>query len=140
MLDFTIDTYHHLGGALLLVITANVAPWASGMVLRKHFAWPIDFQARMNDGTRVLRDHKTWRSAVAGAAARGSVATLLGQAFLTGAVFGFVSLVASARFVKRRFRQAPTTKMPGLKQIPEALCRSSCCRDRSGSASLRRFS
>ena len=108
---------------MLLVITANVAPRASGMLLRKHFAWPVDCHARMNDGGRVLGDHKTWRGVLAGAAACGVVAALLGHAFLTGAAFGFVSLVAdaSASFVKRRYRQAPGTEMPGRDQIPEAL-------------------
>ncbi len=109
--------------ALLLVIIANVAPWAAGRWLRGWWAAPLDGGATLADGTRVLGDHKTWRGLVAGALACGIVARLLGHTVLLGIAFGILSLTADAlsSFVKRRFRLGPGTEIPGLDQLPEAL-------------------
>ena len=117
------DERFRLLGALLLVIIANVAPWAAGRWFPGRWAAPLDGGARLVDGTRVLGDHKTWRGVVAGALACGMAAPLLGHAVWLGLAFGTLSLLADAAssFVKRRCRVAPGGEIPGLDQLPEAL-------------------
>ena len=117
------DERFRLLGALLLVIIANVAPWAAGRWSPGRWAAPLDGGARLADGTRVLGNHKTWRGVVAGALACGMAAPLLGHAVWLGLAFGTLSLLADAAssFVKRRCRVAPGREIPGLDQLPEAL-------------------
>jgi hypothetical protein len=109
--------------ALLLVVVANMAPWAAGRWLPRRYAWPLDCGATLSDGTRVLGDHKTWRGLLAGALACALTARLLGDSFLLGLEFGALSLAADAAssFVKRRCRLAQGTEVFGIDQLPEAL-------------------
>ena len=110
-------------GALLLVIVANVAPWAAGRYFPRYWRAPLDCGATLADGTRVLGEHKTWRGLVAGALTCGVVARLLQHPLSLGIAFGLLSLTAdtAASFVKRRLRLQPGTEIPGLDQLPEAL-------------------
>lgn len=109
--------------ALLLVVAANVAPWAAGRFLSRHWQAPLDGGATLTDGTRILGDHKTWRGLVAGALACGLVARLLHHSVLLGIAFGTLSLAADAAssFIKRRLRLQPGAEIPGVDQLPEAL-------------------
>jgi CDP-2,3-bis-(O-geranylgeranyl)-sn-glycerol synthase len=111
------------GGALLLVIVANMAPWAAGRCLSAHWRAPLDGGATFADGTRVLGDHKTWRGLVVGALACAVVARLLQHPLLLGIAFGTLSLAADAAssFIKRRLRLRPGAEIPGMDQLPEAL-------------------
>jgi hypothetical protein len=110
-------------GALLLVIVANVAPWAAGRFLSGHFQAALDAGAKLPDGRRVLGDHKTWRGVVIGVFACGLVAWLLRYPLLLGVAFGALSLAADAAssFAKRRLRLQPGAEVPGVDQLPEAL-------------------
>ena len=110
-------------GALLLVIVANVAPWAAGRYFPRYWRAPLDCGATLADGTRVLGENKTWRGLVVGALACGVVARLLQYPLALGIAFGLLSLTADtvASFVKRRLRLQPGTEIPGLDQLPEAL-------------------
>ena len=109
--------------ALLLVVVANVAPWAAARLLGGRYAWPLDCGATLSDGTRILGSHKTWRGLLAGAFGCALTAGLLRESFLLGFWFGALSLVADAvsSFAKRRLHLAPGTEVPGLDQLPEAL-------------------
>lgn len=109
--------------ALLLVIVANVAPWAAGRFLSGHWRAPLDGGATLADGTRVLGDHKTWRGLVVGVIACGVAARLLQLPLLLGVAFGTLSLIAdvTGSFIKRRLRLQPGAEIPMLDQIPEAL-------------------
>ncbi len=109
--------------ALLLVIVANIAPWAAGRLLPGHWRAPLDGGTKLADGSRVLGDHKTWRGFFAGALACAGVARVLHQPLLLGAAFGVLSLAADAAssFFKRRLRLRPGTEIPGVDQLPEAL-------------------
>lgn len=113
----------HALAALLLVIVANVAPWAAGRYFSGYWRAPLDGGATLADGTRVLGDHKTWRGLVIGALACGLVARLLQYPLLLGVAFGVLSLAADATtsFVKRRLRLHPGAEIPGVDQLPEAL-------------------
>lgn len=110
-------------GALLLVIVANVAPWAAGRLLAGTWSAPLDGGGGLADGGRLLGDHKTWRGLAAGTLACALVARLLHHSLLLGAVFGVLSLAsdAASSFVKRRLRLPPGTEVPGVDQLPEAL-------------------
>jgi CDP-diglyceride synthetase len=109
--------------ALLLVIVANLAPWAAGRLLPRRWRAPLDGGAALADGNRLLGDHKTWRGLAAGILACALVARLLRQPLLLGAAFGALALAADAAssFLKRRLRLRPGTEIPGLDQLPEAL-------------------
>jgi hypothetical protein len=113
----------HWFAALLLVIAANVAPWAAGRYLPGLWRAPLDGGATLADGTRVLGDHKTWRGLIVGALACGIVAWLFQLSPLLGSAFGTLSLGAdtASSFIKRRFRLPSGTEIPGLDQLPEAL-------------------
>lgn len=113
----------HWLDALLLVIVANVAPWAAGRHLFRRWRAPLDGGATLADGTRVLGDHKTWRGLVIGTLACGGLAQLLQLSVFLGIAFGSLSLAAdtASSFIKRRLRLQPGTEIPGLDQIPEAL-------------------
>ncbi len=110
-------------GALLLVMVANTAPWASGRLLGGRLAKPLDCGATLPDGTRVLGDHKTWRGLVASELACAVTARLLGHSVLLGVEFATLSLAADAAssFIKRRLRLAPGAEVLALDQVPEAL-------------------
>ena len=114
---------HPWAGALLLVIVANVAPWAAGRLMSGHWRAPLDGGARLADGARLLGDHKTWRGLAAGTLCCALVARLLHHSLLLGAAFGALSLTADAAssFTKRRLRLPPGTEIPGVDQLPEAL-------------------
>lgn len=109
--------------ALVLVVAANVAPWAAGRYLSEHWRAPLDGGAMLADGTRVLGDHKTWRGLIVGVLACGLVARLLQLPLLLGIAFGTLSLAAdtASSFVKRRLRLQPGAEIPGVDQLPEAL-------------------
>jgi CDP-2,3-bis-(O-geranylgeranyl)-sn-glycerol synthase len=114
---------NRLLAALALVVAANMMPWASGRLMRKHWAKPLDCGARLGDGTRLLGDHKTWRGVVAGGLGCALTARLLGYSWALGLVFAALSLTAdlSSSFVKRRLHLAPGSEVVGLDQLPEAL-------------------
>jgi CDP-2,3-bis-(O-geranylgeranyl)-sn-glycerol synthase len=109
--------------ALLLVIVANVAPWAAGRYLSRYWRAPLDGGATLADGTRVLGGHKTWRGLVVGVLACGVVAWLLHVPLLLGIAFGALSLAAdtATSFIKRRLRLQAGAEIPVIDQLPEAL-------------------
>jgi len=109
--------------ALLLVIVANVMPWAAAKYFSDYWRAPLDGGATFADGSRILGDHKTWRGLIVGTLACGGVAWILRYPLFLGIAFGFLSLAAdtASSFVKRRFRLPPGAEIPGMDQLPEAL-------------------
>ncbi len=108
---------------LLLIVTANTAPWAAAHIFGKHWTAPLDFGTTMQDGTRLLGSHKTWRGLIAAAVACALAAQILGFGWAFGAAFASLALLgdASSSFVKRRLRCPPGAEVPGIDQIPESL-------------------
>jgi CDP-2,3-bis-(O-geranylgeranyl)-sn-glycerol synthase len=108
---------------LLLIIPANLAPWALARLLRGRWSAPLDGGLVLADGERLFGAHKTWRGVFAGTGACAAVAAGLGQGWLIGATFGLLSLGGDvvSSCVKRRLRHRPGTEVPGLDQLPEAL-------------------
>ena len=113
----------YAGRALLLMMVANVLPWAAGRLLPRHWTAPLDCGLRFRDGRRLLGDHKTWKGLLVGTLGCGLTAMLTGPGFAVGAGFGALSLTGDAMSsaVKRRLALAPGTEIPGLDQLPEAL-------------------
>jgi len=111
------------GVALLLICAANTAAWATGRILGKHWAAPLDFGVVLKDGQCLFGSHKTWRGLLAGTASAGIVAALLGPGLLLGAAFGATSMAGDAlsSTVKRRLGRKPGTELPLLDQVPEAM-------------------
>jgi hypothetical protein len=109
--------------ALLLVITANAAPWLVGHLLGTRWATPLDFGIRLRDGRLLLGPHKTWRGLVSGALACGVMAQLTGSGFMLGVIFGVLALVGDAlsSAAKRRIGFPSGREVPLLDQLPEAL-------------------
>jgi CDP-2,3-bis-(O-geranylgeranyl)-sn-glycerol synthase len=109
--------------ALLLVLTANAAPWLLDRLIGKRGTAPIDHGLRLPDHRRVFGAHKTWRGFAAGIVATAIVAFACGIGLLTGALFGALALIGDAltSFVKRRLGLTPGSEVPGLDQLPEAL-------------------
>lgn len=109
--------------ALLLIILANLAPWAAGRLLRRRWATPLDFGWVLRDGERLLGSHKTWRGVAAGVLACALAGQLSGLTWTMGAGFGALSLLGDAMSsaIKRRLRLSPGIEVPGLDQVPEAL-------------------
>ena len=109
--------------ALLLVIVANVMPWAAAQYFSDYWRAPLDGGATFADGSRILGDHKTWRGLMVGTLACGGVAWILRYPLFLGIAFGILSLAAdtASSFAKRRFRLPPGAEIPGMDQLPEAL-------------------
>jgi CDP-diglyceride synthetase len=108
--------------ALILLISANSAPWMLGRVLREHWNAPLDFGLTMRDGRRLLGSHKTWRGLVGGSLIC-AAAALCGLGWPLGAEIGVLSLLGDAlsSALKRRLDLAPGREIPVIDQLPEAL-------------------
>ena len=113
----------HAGRALLLIMVANVLPWAASRLLPRRWTAPLDCGLRSRDGRRLLGDHKTWKGLLVGTLGCGLTAMLTGPGLAIGAGFGALSLAGDAlsSALKRRLRLAPGTEIQGLDQLPEAL-------------------
>lgn len=109
--------------ALLLVVSANAAPWLLARIFGDRWTAPIDFGLRLGDGQRLFGAHKTWRGFFGGVAACSAVAPLVGIAPGIGAAFGALSLVGDtlSSAIKRRLALSPGHDVPLLDQAPEAL-------------------
>jgi CDP-2,3-bis-(O-geranylgeranyl)-sn-glycerol synthase len=109
--------------ALLLLMTANSAPWLAGRLLGERLAAPIDGGLTLRDGTRLLGSHKTWRGLVVGALAAALVAKVCGYSTMLGLAFGALSLTGDAvsSALKRRLHLAPGAQAPLIDQVLEAL-------------------
>jgi hypothetical protein len=109
--------------ALLLIIVANLLPWAASKALPQAWTFPLDCGLRFRDGSRLFGDHKTWKGLLAGSLGCGFAAVLMGLGFTVGAGFGALSLFGDAlsSAAKRRLALAPGAEVPGLDQLPEAL-------------------
>jgi CDP-2,3-bis-(O-geranylgeranyl)-sn-glycerol synthase len=109
--------------ALILLITANAAPWLLGRLLGEHWNAPLDFGLTLQDGRRLLGSHKTWRGLVGGSLLCAAVAALCRLDWRLGAEFGAISLLGDSlsSALKRRLNFAPGREVPVIDQLPEAL-------------------
>ena len=94
---------------------------AAARIFHRHWTAPLDLGKTMQDGTRLLGSHKTWRGLIAAVVACALAAQLFGLGFALGAAFGGLAILgdASSSFLKRRLRRPPGAELPGIDQIPE---------------------
>ena len=109
--------------SMLLLIVANLVPWALGRTCRDRWAAPLDRGRVLRDGRRLLGSHKTWRGLIAAVAACAITAELLGLRWWLGMEFAALSMLGDAisSAWKRRRGRAPGEDDPGLDQLPESL-------------------
>lgn len=109
--------------ALLLLIVANLLPWAVGRACGKRWRAPLDFGLSLREGRPLLGGHKTWRGVAAAIAGCAVAAALLHLRWWLGAAFGALSMLGdSISSAWKRLRgHEPGHESFGLYQLPEAL-------------------
>ena len=109
--------------SLLLLIVANLMPWALGRTCGSRWAAPLDCGITLGDGRRLLGSHKTWRGLGAALVGCAITAGMLRLHWWLGVGFGCLSMLGDALSSawKRRRGREPGQDDPGLDQLPEAL-------------------
>ncbi|MBS0416100.1 MAG: CDP-archaeol synthase [Proteobacteria bacterium] len=112
-----------LSNAMILLIVANLMPWALGRMCGSRWAAPIDGGKIWRDGRRVLGPHKTWRGLAGSLLGCAGAAALLGLPWWFGVRFAGLSMLGDAisSALKRRRGREPGQDDVGLDQLPEAL-------------------
>lgn len=108
--------------ALILLIVANGTPILAWYLLGKCCNWPIDGGRLARDGHPLLGAAKTLRGVFVSLVATAAVAAVAGLSWSLGAVFAALAMLGDllSSFCKRRLGLAPSSRAPGLDQIPEA--------------------
>jgi CDP-2,3-bis-(O-geranylgeranyl)-sn-glycerol synthase len=109
--------------SLVLLVVANLMPWALGRMCGERWAAPLDCGMTLPDGRRLMGSHKTWRGLAAALLGCGITARALGIQWMLGIEFAALSMLGdavSSAWKRRRGRQ-PGQDDPGLDQLPEAL-------------------
>lgn len=108
---------------LLLLLAANGSPVLAKRLFGQRWTYPLDGGLIFVDGRRLLGESKTVRGLVVCVLVCIVAAPLLGLSWLTGALFGLLSMGGDAfsSFIKRRINIPPSGMALGLDQIPEAL-------------------
>ena len=115
--------------ALLMLLVANGTPVLAGHLLGGRLARPVDGGRLAPDGRPWLGVSKTVRGVLLSVAATAAFAAALDLGWSTGGVFGALAMGGDllSSFIKRRLGLAPSSRAPGLDQIPEALLPLSGC-------------
>jgi CDP-2,3-bis-(O-geranylgeranyl)-sn-glycerol synthase len=107
---------------LLLLMVANGGPIIARHLFGERFGKPVDFGRRFPDGRAVFGASKTWRGIVASLLVTPPVAWLLGLPLEVGMLVGAGAMAGDllSSFIKRRLGMKPSSKAPGLDQVPES--------------------
>lgn len=113
----------HAARALVLLITANLLPWALGRLCRGRWGAPLDLGCTLPGGRRLLGDHKTWRGLAGAILGTALLATALRLPSWVGAAFGALSMLGDClSSAWKRYRgYAPGHETFAVDQVPEAL-------------------
>jgi CDP-2,3-bis-(O-geranylgeranyl)-sn-glycerol synthase len=108
---------------LLLVVLANGAPVMACLALPGCLGAPVDGGRVLADGRPVFGPTKTWRGLLAALVLTPIAALALGLAWTVGVVVAAGAMLGdlAVSFVKRRLGLAPSTRVLGLDEVPEAL-------------------
>lgn len=108
---------------LLLLGAANGSPIVVKRLLGRRWCAPLDGGLAFLDGRPLFGPSKTVRGVVAALVATALAAAVLGLPAALGAIVGLAAMAGDllSSFIKRRLGVAPSGKMTGLDQIPEAL-------------------
>lgn len=112
-----------VSNAMILLIMANLMPWALGRMCGSRWAAPMDCGMVWPDGRRLLGSHKTWRGLAASLLGCAGAAALLGMHWWFGIQFASLSMLGDAisSALKRRRGRVPGQDDVGFDQLPEAL-------------------
>jgi len=115
--------------ALLMLLIANGTPVLAGHLLGRRLARAVDGGRLAPDGRPWLGVSKTVRGVLLSVAATAASAAVLDLGWSTGVVFGSLAMGGDllSSFIKRRLGLPPSSRAPGLDQIPEALLPLSGC-------------
>lgn len=108
---------------VLLLVIANAAPVITAGVLGTRLNQPLDGNRLFYDHRPWLGSSKTWRGLLAAIAVTSLMAPLFGLSAPQGALFGLLAMLGDllSSFTKRRIGLAPSTSVPVLDQLLEAL-------------------
>ncbi len=115
---------------LVLLALANGTPIFAKKILDGRFAQPLDGGHAFFDGRPIFGSSKTVRGILVSLAVTTAAAPLVGLDFGTGALVASTAMAGDlmSSFVKRRLGLAPSSRAPGLDQIPESLLPLLACR------------
>ncbi|MBV9015131.1 MAG: CDP-archaeol synthase [Alphaproteobacteria bacterium] len=108
---------------LWLLMLANGTPLFAARLMGSRWSYPVDGNIQLVDGKRLLGPSKTVRGVVLAILVTAAGSALLGLDSRLGALVGSLAMVGDlfSSFVKCRLRMPPSSNVPGLDQIPEAL-------------------
>jgi len=108
---------------LWLLMLANGTPLFAARLMGSRWSYPVDGNIQLVDGKRLLGPSKTVRGVVLAILVTAAGSALLGLDSRLGALVGSLAMVGDlfSSFVKRRLGMPPSSNVPGLDQIPEAL-------------------
>jgi CDP-diglyceride synthetase len=115
--------------ALFLLLVANGTPVLARKVLGDHASWPLDAHLKAADNGPIFGESKTIRGILLAVLFTALAAELLGLGWKLGLSIGALSMAGDliSSFTKRRLGMPPSSKAPGLDQIPEALLPLAVC-------------
>jgi CDP-2,3-bis-(O-geranylgeranyl)-sn-glycerol synthase len=119
---------------LLLLTMANGTPVIAKKLLTGFLPSPLDRGTMLRDGHPLLGPSKTLRGLVVSMVATTLSAPGLGLAWTTGLLAGAAAMAGDlgSSFAKRRMGLPPSSRAPGLDQIPEALLPALVCKSLLG--------
>jgi CDP-2,3-bis-(O-geranylgeranyl)-sn-glycerol synthase len=87
------------------------------------FAYPLDGGKSFIDGRALIGNSKTIRGIITSVLETAVGAVLIAYSIQTGALFSVVSLSGdlASSFIKRRLNLPPSSRAPGLDQLPESI-------------------
>lgn len=120
---------------LALLAVANGSPIIAKKLLDGRFAQALDGGIVLPDGRPLFGSSKTVRGVLVSLAATAAAAPLIGLDPGTGVLVAGTAMAGDlfSSFVKRRLKLPPSSRAPGLDQVPESLFPLLACR---GSLSL----
>jgi CDP-2,3-bis-(O-geranylgeranyl)-sn-glycerol synthase len=108
---------------LVLLMLANGTPVIARNTFAGRFAWPLDRDIELFDGQPLFGSSKTVRGVVLSVLVTGAGGALTGLGWKVGFVIGTLSMAGDlfSSFLKRRMKLPPSSRAPGLDQVPESL-------------------
>ena len=108
---------------LFLLFLANGAPVIAKKLLGSRWAYPLDAGRKYFDGLPLFGASKTYRGIISSVLLTPAGAILVGYTIETGILFAIASLAGdlTSSFTKRRLGYPPSSRSPGLDQLPESI-------------------
>ena len=106
-----------------LLLLANGTPVIARKLLGSKLAYPLDFGKNFFDDFPLFGASKTFRGVISSVLVTSGGAALIGYSFQAGALFAVASLAGDliSSFIKRRLGLPPSSRKPGLDQLPESI-------------------